>query len=174
LFDEAIKAIVWGMAEIEPKPGDPIDITEDRESLFRLLQFFHKMMDLSVPQAADASKWLLASLLAVNGGSLVSFLTSDQLNDVELRVCAPLWLAGIMLALTVGVLNLVAANRAVGMAGKYISEIERALIVGVWPAPDWKRDQASFLKFRKWPWITGLASAACFLGGCLAVGLQML
>jgi hypothetical protein len=155
-------------------PGEMLDMSDDLDALQRLHTMFQAQLGQITPIAAETSQWLLASLLAVNGGALLAFLSSDRLSTVALTISGPAWLAGVMLALGVGVLNVIANQKAIALFGDYIAGIEGALISHSWKVPDWQNDHSRMLGLRKWPWIVGSLSGICFAVGSVAAAVSLI
>ena len=157
----------------EPAELLAIETAEERESFLRLLATLTAALDKAARMTHDSSKWLLGSLLAVNGGALVAFLGSEKMPVTALSVAAPIWLLGIILALAVGVLNQQAGAYSIAMLGRYIGDINSALITGTLIVPDWEGDQLKLTRLQTWPRRIGWASGICFVLGSVAAAFAM-
>ena len=134
------------------------------------IDFLSKMRQASMDQSADAAKWLLASLLAINGGGAVAAVNS--IEKLQIGVPAGLFAAGIMLALasaviiqSVGYRSLAPIQEAIGY---WITVVDDGTQADEYEAKLKKR----FLKLRWFGMLApaaGWCSAGCFVCGALTL-----
>lgn len=157
-----------------------IPISEDDPHFNRIganyeVQFATHLRDKSMDQAISMGAWLVASLLALNGGGAIAVLNSlKHLSDPIYP--AGLFIAGIMLALA----NAAAVQRCGYAALKPMSEM-----IGYWltVAEDGERllDFENDLKRKMRPLrffglvasMLGWISSALFLAGCISFAINM-
>jgi hypothetical protein len=121
-------------------------------------------------------RWLTGSLLAINGGSAVAVLGSEQIDGIAKLIAGGLFSSGILAALLVGVFgqraNQIALPKIQELAGYWIAvsidgqrdeEIE-ANLIGAINKPTWQA-----LASRGAGWL----SALLFAGGVVSIGLAV-
>lgn len=156
-------------------PNEPIVMnSEERAAVVRLHDWLTQIMQQTTQIAAQSSQWLLASLLAVNGGALVTVMGSDKLPPGALPISATGWTLGLIAALGVGTLTVRANTNSMKMLGDYISQINVALITGILEPFAWEEDVRTLNKARRGPIITGWLSAAFFVAGCMNAGIWVI
>lgn len=148
------------------------DLDENRGLAAHLLGTLQSTSSYLLNFAADVGKWMLTSLLAINGGALVAVWPVEMVARDKAIACA-LFVAGIFAALGSGMQFL----RAVETVNKPLGEA-----IGYWMSVQVDGLRASELesfevlqnatkRFTSWATSLGWLSAAFFLAGVVIAGL---
>lgn len=140
---------------------------EQRAALERVLEHVRPVFDRAADQIFSTAKWLMASLLAVNGAGLLSFLSNGSTPQIVLQASAPLWLAGVTLALCTGLAAYWSGVSALRTMGLYIGRAEAAKVTGYLEEWNWDRDSVKIDRRGRIPFLFGIASMLCFIAGAL-------
>jgi hypothetical protein len=130
-----------------------------------------------IDEISAAFRWLMASLLAVNGGSALALLSSDSIERCGVIVAGALFTIGTFSALLLGFFTLKSAERAIQpissmvefwLTARHVGEFEQAEL----------ETRTNVLEARLRPtkiasYLTGVSSAICFLLGTIAIGLNL-
>ena len=137
------------------------------------LELQKRLMD----ENSAAFRWLMASLLAVNGGSALGILSSESVCRDGVVLGGAIFTAGIFSALLLGFFTLKSAERAIDPISKMIEFWLEASLSGEFDEKLLQERQGQ-LKSRLKPtkiasYLTGFSSAICFLVGSVVVGLNL-
>lgn len=123
---------------------------------------------------ATTFRWLMGSLLAVNGGAIVAMLGSDNplinSNAAALRFFA----VGLVFSVLIGSLSSIWGLRAAGRWANIRAKVDRSLLEGVVDkdiVPDMTKEKPNW---KTWvPSYAGGVSFVCFIAGVLAVAARL-
>ncbi len=151
----------------------------EREAFKRQAQDEFEMLMATRNRSIDAvismAKWLLASLLAVNGAGALAVLNgADKLASPALPGC--LFVSGVVLALVNG-----AAQQYVGL--QQSNKLSPVIGYWIWVWASGERDAETeaeqrqlgvkMMRVAHLSALPGWASAICFLGGSVALGMGL-
>lgn len=148
--------------------GDPLDEL-DREAMIAAREFTQAIIFQAIEQSAGTARWLLASLLAVNGGALLASLNSAELNGEWERLSQTFWVAGIMLALSCGLLGMYSGHKAISVGSAMLAKILGSLQTGHFQDLRFESETKELARRGKRVIALGVASAAAFLAGIFAI-----
>lgn len=154
-----------------PPTAEEIELT--RRAARQLNAYFSESMKTLLSEIGAIGRWLIASLLAVNGaGTLAVFNAADRLASPTLDA-AP-FLAGTLAALASGVLMQRATIAGANMAAEAIGAAVVVEHTGIYNA-DAKRIADTLPTRTKrngiWPQLAGWVSAILFAAGAIVTGL---
>lgn len=104
-----------------------------RERLAQLVAEVDATRVRAVEQAAAMARWLLASLLAVNGGAAVALLGSDRPPSASLEMALLWFVVGVVAAVATGLCHYYEAEFGEG-ASEELKESIRQSLAGLDPA----------------------------------------
>jgi hypothetical protein len=146
------------------------DLTENDELALRLsVDFASSLLSHFGDQAAATARWLLASLLALNGGAIIAGLSSDKMEGPTLATASAVWLLGIFLALAGGFFSMKGAASMIVAATKMYAGSVAGLQAGKMPRMDFEGEYARVGRLSKIGfWVQGLSALAFFTGALAA------
>jgi hypothetical protein len=157
----------------------PADMDEEQRQMVRAaaqleVQTSFAMQDRVITEMATALRWVQASLLLVNGGAAVAVLQSQSVPAHVRTWSGGLFVTGI-------VLSLFATTLAAGRMSDTPVRLQR--FAGYWLSVgidllrveaverEWQEYAIELQRRGRVPKMLGYAAAACFIVGCLIVGI---
>jgi hypothetical protein len=147
--------------------GESLD-PEDRVALSWLNEFMREIFFRAVDLSAETARWLLASLLVVNGGALVAALASERIPLNALLVGAPFWVMGVLLALGTGLTSFQSGQRGITITADLMNKLTSALYLNKLPELDFTAQEAELKRRTRRILILGVSSAVAFVLGVIA------
>jgi hypothetical protein len=136
-----------------------------------------QMLSMLLQAHQDAYKWLLGSLLAINGGGMLALLNANGLDRKVTIVIAIFFYLGIMNALLSGYLSQKANQYLIEPLGKSIGYWMSVAHDGEHVPKAWEDIEERIQQSVKKAWpvqVAGWISALCFSIGVLAFGCGLL
>lgn len=117
-----------------------------RKRLAQMVPELEATRTRAVEQAAAMARWLLASLLAVNGGAAVALLGSDRPPNASLRMALLWFVVGVVAAVATGICHYYEAEFGEGAAQELKTSLQDSL-AGLDPA------DSTFARKKRGTWI---------------------
>ncbi len=157
-------------ADIEAVIGTPIDET-DREIVKSLQEFMRPVIFQTAEQTHAMARWLLASLLAVNGGAIIAALNSAEIGGAAERWAIASWLTGIVLALGSGIVAMFNGQRAIEIGSQMLARATNILHTGEWQDLRFGTAQNEVKRRGRAAIGIGILSKIAFIGGAILAAI---
>lgn len=157
-------------------PGDAsLQGADEYRRVSYKLERYEKHLDLCVDQVTSLSKWLSASLFAVNSGGLLTLLNQSQ-SITNIQTPGILFISGIIFSLLSATINQEVYNRAATHLHSMINYWQEYQITYTHYAEQHDQIAAKLTNINRYMWLgptTGWISGLAFVIGALIVGLYL-
>ena len=157
-------------SDVQAVLGEQLD-ERDREAVESLRDLVRPLMFQAAEQTAATSRWLLASLLAVNGGAILASLNSAEIGGPAERWAILFWVGGIVLALGSGLVAMFNGQRGIAVAGDMLSAITKMLQTGAWQDIRFEAEQVELKRRGKVAIAVGVLSEIAFVVGVIVAAI---
>lgn len=151
-----------------------LELSPGQESLVREVgDLFRELMPVTVEQGASTGNWLLASLLAVNGGSIALVLPLEKVDAFWIGCAAGSWTVGVLLALVTGFSAYAHTRSFASELGHLWVATIRAVNLRQASNLDFDTFTSKHARKSAWTLAIGVASASAWVSGvvCAAIAL---
>lgn len=158
---------------MEREPTE-LDLSPGEEALIReVADMFREMMPVTIEQGAATANWLLASLLAVNGGSIALILPLGEADPFWVSCAGISWVVGILLALATGFSGYSNTRVFAAELGALWTDTMRAIHLKRASDLSFETFSARHTQKASTTMAIGLASVVAWIGGviCAAIAL---
>lgn len=156
--------------------SEEVDFEFPLEVALHNVENFGRLQEAMIEQHAGMFKWLLASLLAINGGGAIAVMNATNLALVWKLDAALAFSFGICAAMLSGQLGQKFNMKSLGPVSKRRGYWLAVSQSGVYIPADSNELDVEYNRSTKWAWTVpaaGWLSAAMFAAGAVCVGIAM-
>jgi hypothetical protein len=151
--------------DIHAAIGSELD-EADREALRTLQGFVQPLFFMAGEMTAAMGRWLLASMLAVNGGAAIAVMNAPRpvANNQAALVS---WVVGIVLALISGLVSMYNGQRSITVAGDMMASVLKSIHLGKFHDLRFDEQTAPLTRLGRVATGIGVLSMLAFIAGAI-------